>query len=159
MQVCWSSGDRRFPGVRAATSQPGCPYQLEVGFAHRLLRDDPGCEVAAGTPGNRRSPDDQQTCIAVPAARWGHLKNGAYLFAAVPATRWGLTPGSVVADEHLVFTPSVLSTLGPGPGIHCSAAFRSGAGHGMALQLVFGATFGCVLHNVSSPARWDGSRG
>ncbi len=32
-------------------------------------------------------------------------------------------------------------------------------GHELALYLVSGVNFGCVLHHVSSPTRWSGSRG
>ncbi len=32
-------------------------------------------------------------------------------------------------------------------------------GHETALELVPGSNFGCVLHHVSSPTRWNGSRG
>ncbi len=33
------------------------------------------------------------------------------------------------------------------------------SGHETALELVSGANFGCVLHQLSSPTRWNGSRG
>ncbi len=32
-------------------------------------------------------------------------------------------------------------------------------GHETALELVYGANLGCVLHHFSSPTRWNGSRG
>ncbi len=58
-----------------------------------------------------------------------------------------------MASERLVL-PSlsdafVISNCGSGPE-NC---------HGIAFVLVSGATFGCVLHQLLSPTRWNGSPG